>query len=265
VTAEGLSALGPRVALFVHGLACDERSWDLRGEAWADTAWSRLLPAQQPVQYGALLERELGISPIFLRYNTGLSIETNARELAALLARAAHAAPQVDEWLLVGHSMGGLVARRAHDIATDEQFNWAPHAPLVVCLGSPHQGARLEQLGHLAARALDSTAVTRPLGRAANARSRGIKDLRSRIRRPAAPTKNAALRLVYGTLGEASGGAIGPLLGRWLGDGLVLPASAGDAGQAGDVERVELAGLGHMQLLNHPRVYAKLRRWFGAD
>jgi hypothetical protein len=32
----------------------------------------------------------------------------------------------------------------------------------------------------------------------------------------------------------------------------------------GDVERVELAGLGHMALLNHPRVYELLRRWLGA-
>ena len=48
-----------------------------------------------------------------------------------------------------------------------------------------------------------------------------------------------------------------------LGDGLVRAASAADDGLTGDVERIELAGLGHMSLLNHPRVYAVIRRWLG--
>jgi hypothetical protein len=31
----------------------------------------------------------------------------------------------------------------------------------------------------------------------------------------------------------------------------------------GDVDHVELPGIGHMALLNHPRVYGVLRRWLG--
>jgi hypothetical protein len=46
-----------------------------------------------------------------------------------------------------------------------------------------------------------------------------------------------------------------------LGDGLVTTTSASDASLTGDVQRVELAGLGHMALLNHPRVYALIRDW----
>jgi hypothetical protein len=72
-----------------------------------------------------------------------------------------------------------------------------------------------------------------------------------------------ALRLVFGTLGDEADAGMGSLIGKLLGDGLVRPGSASDAGLDGDVERVELAGLGHMSLLNHPRVYAALRRWLG--
>jgi hypothetical protein len=67
---------------------------------------------------------------------------------------------------------------------------------------------------------------------------------------------------VFATLGDEADAP--SLFGRMFGDGLVMPGSAADAGLGGDVERVELAGLGHMGLLNHPRVYAVLRRWLGA-
>lgn len=54
---------------------------------------------------------------------------------------------------------------------------------------------------------------------------------------------------------------MGSLAGKVFGDGLVMPSSASDDGLVGDVQRVELAGLGHMTLLNHPRVYEHLRQW----
>ena len=72
------------------------------------------------------------------------------------------------------------------------------------------------------------------------------------------------MRLVYATLGDDAGGAGGKLMGKLFGDGLVHPGSASDDGLTGDVERVEVTGLGHMGLLNHPRVYALIRRWLGA-
>lgn len=263
-TPASLAGLRPRVCVFIHGLACDEQSWKLHTDAWQESAWAHLLPAGQPLCYGALLEHELGISAIFLRYNTGLAIDTNARQLAALLERSAQAAPQVREWLLIGHSMGGLVARRAHDIAASARLAWARRAPMIVCLGSPHQGAPLAKLGALATAVLNASDVTRPLGRIAGARSQGVKDLQRGLKRQAPPRAPPALRLLFATLGEESGPGHGAFIGRMFGDGLVMPGSAADDGATGDVERVSLAGLGHMALLNHPRVYAVLRRWLGA-
>lgn len=264
LTRAALTPLRPRVAVFLHGLACDEHSWSLPTDAWRESPWARALPADRAIQYGALLEHELDVSAVHVRYNTGLSIDTNAAQLAALLQRAAQAAPQVREWLLIGHSMGGLVARRAHEMAMSQGLAWAARAPIIICLGSPHQGAPLAQLGHLAAGALNLSKVTRPLGRIADARSQGIKDLRHGLKRALKPPKSPALRLVFATLGDASDSSMGSLIGKTFGDGLVLAGSAADAGDAADVERVEVAGLGHMGLLNHPRVYAAIRRWLGA-
>ena len=72
------------------------------------------------------------------------------------------------------------------------------------------------------------------------------------------------MRLLFATLGDDAAGGVGALVGALFGDGLVRAGSAADDGLTGDVQRVELAGLGHMSLLNHPRVYAVIRDWIGA-
>ncbi|MEO5695737.1 MAG: hypothetical protein ABIQ60_01225, partial [Burkholderiaceae bacterium] len=246
-----LDQLRPRVCLFLHGLACDERSWSLRGDGWAGSPWEQALPPDTPIDYGTLLESELGVSAVYLRYNTGQPIDANAHQLAALLQRAALAAPQVQEWLLIGHSMGGLVARRAHAMAMADGLSWAARAPMIICLGSPHQGAPLEKLGHLASSALQLSTLTEPVARLANARSQGIKDLRQGLKRVVAatsmpapmPVPTPALRMMFATLGDATDSVTGSLLGKVFGDGLVLAGSASDVGTDGDVQRVEVAGL----------------------
>jgi pimeloyl-ACP methyl ester carboxylesterase len=257
---ESLAGLNERVCVFIHGLACDEQSWSLFSEAWRGSPWDR-----DGVNYGSLLADELGISPLYLRYNTGLAIDDNARQLAVHLSRLAeHAPPHVREILLVGHSMGGLVARQACEHPTADDAAWRQRVRTVVCLGSPHQGAPLEKLGHFVASALNLSNVTQPLGTIANARSRGIKDLRHGLRGKKRRADGMALRLVAGSLADEADAMMGPMVGSMLGDGLVTTTSASDASLVGDVQRVELAGLGHMALLNHPRVYALIRGWLAA-
>jgi pimeloyl-ACP methyl ester carboxylesterase len=261
-----LAPLRSRVCVFIHGLACDEGSWAMRTEAWNDSPWAHALPAGGTIRYGDLLEHELRVSAAYLRYNSGLALETNSRQFAALLDDLLRAAPQVGELVLIGHSMGGLVARRALAIAHDEELAWASRAAMLICLGSPNQGAALAKLGEFTNAALMASDVTRPIGRMASARSQGVKDLRHGLDKPARRTPPPAqalavpLRLVYATLGDESGA----MIGKVFGDGLVHAGSAADDGLTGDVERVEIAGLGHMGLLNQPRVYAVVRRWLGA-
>ncbi len=264
LTAAVSGSLRPSVCVFLHGLACDEQSWRSGTDAWATSPWAALLTDGAAIDYGALLEHELEVSAVWLRYNSGLAIESNAQSLAELMTQVAAGAPQVREWVLIGHSMGGLVARRAHALASAAGMAWAGAVPTIICLGSPHLGAPLAKAGHAAAALLKVSPVTKPLARIADARSRGIKDMRRGLKEAPHAPDEPALRLVFGTLGDEAGGALGPLVGSLLGDGLVRAGSAADDAASGDVQRVELAGLGHMSLLNHPRVYAVIRRWLGA-
>jgi pimeloyl-ACP methyl ester carboxylesterase len=253
--AETWAGLGPRVAVFIHGLACDERSWLLFADAWASVE-----PPEATPHYGALLEREFSLVPLYLRYNTGLPLADNAAGLAAQLDALVEQAPQVREIVLVGHSMGGLVARLACDRSAGS--DWVASVRCMVCLGSPLRGAPLEKLGHFVSTALGVSDVTRPLQTLADSRSQGVKDLRRGL--PALAQVRPPLRLVAGSLGKEST-AGGHLVRRVLGDGLVTTRSALDARELGDVERAEVPGLGHMALLNHPRVYALLRQWLADE
>src|SRR5690349_5990509 len=66
----------PKLALFVHGLGCNESSWRIGALA---------MYGDKEANYGQFLARDLGFTPLFLRYNTGRHISENGRALAALL------------------------------------------------------------------------------------------------------------------------------------------------------------------------------------
>ena len=87
-----------RVVVFVHGLMTTEYSWSLG--------------RREP--YGDRLARELGCTPVYVRYNTGRHISENGRSLSELMEELVAAWPvEAEQVALVGHSMGGLVARSA--------------------------------------------------------------------------------------------------------------------------------------------------------
>ena len=85
---------------------------------------------------------------------------------------------QVEEIALVGHSMGGLVARSACHYRERDAAAWTRAVRHVFCLGSPHLGAPLEKGANLAGYALARLPETRAIARIVNGRSAGIKDLR---------------------------------------------------------------------------------------
>jgi pimeloyl-ACP methyl ester carboxylesterase len=259
LTSELLADLRPRVAVFIHGLACDETSWLAQGGAQR---------GKRDSDYGSSLERDLGMSAIYLRYNTGLAVDDNALALSDLLERLVQAAPaRLRELTLIGHSMGGLVARRACAIAassdTTSIATWQRRIGSIICLGTPHQGSRWEKLGHFAAAAMNVSGVTKPLARLANARSQGIQDLRRGLKTRDASelTREPPLRLLTGSLSDDTSSLMGKIAGSVLGDGLVAQHSAADDGLTGDVQRLHLAGVGHMALLHHARVDVALRNW----
>jgi pimeloyl-ACP methyl ester carboxylesterase len=120
--------------------------------------------------------------PSLLRYNSGLPIWTNGQRLAALLDEllASYPAP-VQDLLLIGHSMGGLVLRSACFYGAQQQLPWVAQVSRVVYLGTPHDGADLERLAHVTETTLQTVPnpITRIVGRFLHQRSQGVKDLRT--------------------------------------------------------------------------------------
>jgi pimeloyl-ACP methyl ester carboxylesterase len=166
--AEAYPAATNRVAVFVHGWCLTERSWSRRP-----------VEAEDGRSYGERLREDLGYSPIFLRYNTGLHVSANGRTLGEILELLHDQWPvPISELVLVGHSMGGLVARSACHYGAERQHGWTNAVSRVVCLGSPHLGADLEKGVHIASWALARLPETRAIATFLNTRSDGVKDLR---------------------------------------------------------------------------------------
>ncbi len=258
----------PRLAVFVHGLCETDDAWN-----WIPARSARHVP------YGHRMEIELGYSPLYLRYNTGRHISENGREFAQALADLVAAWPtEVHELVLIGHSMGGLVARSACHYAAGS--DWVTKVHHVVTLGTPHSGAPLERVTNAASAALARLPETRPLAKALNIRSSGIKDLRygylvdecwmdqdcdAYVRNTSREIPFLPSARHYFICATLSREADAPV-GRIVGDLLVLQPSAWAHPGRGKrlqfpVERYyHLGGATHFDLLNHPAIYAQIRR-----
>jgi hypothetical protein len=266
----------PRLAVFLHGLGGTEDPWRLHARRHY----------QDPrVCHGTRLADDFGYTPVYLRYNTGLHVSENGRLLAGLLEEVVANWPTaVEEIILVGHSMGGLVARSGCHQGQQAGAAWVPRVRHVVCLGSPHLGAPLEKGAALLGVALGAVAETRPFAMVVNGRSAGIKDLRygylledewggcdpdtcladHRTDVPLLATANH-----YVVAATVTRDPRHPL-GRVVGDLLVLPASAhGRHRHRRHIPfpleaRHQLGPLHHFHLLNHPAVYQAIRAWLDA-
>jgi len=241
---------GRRLCVFIHGLGCDEHSWEIKD------------PASE-IHFGRQLHADFACSALYLRYNSGLPIATNGGQLAGLLEDLLAAWPQPDcELLIIGHSMGGLLALAACEQAAERALNWPQATRMLICLGSPILGSPVERLGQLTTAALNLAKITAPLGTIAGTRSEGIKDLRHG---PGAPQNAAAhAHIAFRFLGASLSDDKGHPLGRFLGDGLVTPGSATAHAIDGDVQSASLGKLGHMRLLKDTRVYRQIKEWVSA-
>ncbi|MDQ1747691.1 MAG: hypothetical protein QOD07_1954 [Frankiaceae bacterium] len=261
------------VTVWLHGLCETDAAWRLKaGEHYGDRSST----------HGSRLYAEYGLTPVYVRYNTGLHISANGRSLDALLTELTETWPvPVTRLTLVGHSMGGLVIRSAAAQGCANDSPWIPLATRIVYLGAPHLGAPLEVGAAHATRLLRKLPETKAVGDALASRSVGIKDLRygdvldddwsgvSDLDAPR-PAPAACAPLLDGAehffVGATLGQRHDTRVARILGDALVPFASAsgtdGSRALGLDVDRGRhLGGLHHFDLLNHPRVYAVLREW----
>lgn len=232
--ARAYPSASPRAVVFVHGLMCTESFWQD-----ADGA-----------SFGSRLAADLGVTSLYVRYNTGLGIAESGEALADLLERVASEYPApLEEIVLVGHSMGGLVARRACASGAARGYAWVALVTRAIYVGAPHRGAPLERAGRLAMRVLG--AIDDPYARLAadvgDLRSLGIKDLGDGVDAELLPT--ARHLFVAGALSSSA----------WLGDGMVPVASATYGAPDAHVRFVPKVG--HVALARSPDVYAHVRRF----
>lgn len=241
-----------KLLVLVHGLCMNDRQWNRDGH-----------------DHGAALADELGYQPLYLRYNSGLHIANNGRELAALLETLiGNWTTPVEELAIMGHSMGGLVARSACHHGRLAGHTWPKVLRKLVFLGTPHHGAPLERGGHGLDFVLDLSPYSTPLTRLSRARSAGITDLRH----GAISAEQEAVPLPSGVKCYAAAAVLaakrGLLSERLVGDGLVPLDSA--LGRHRDATRTlaipknrQWVGyqMGHRELLGSPEVYAQVRTW----
>ena len=255
-----------KVLLLVHGLCMNDLQWNRRGH-----------------DHGAALARELGYTPVYLHYNTGLHVSANGRALSDMLGVLLKRWPiPVEELAIVGHSMGGLVARSACHHGAASGRVWPRYLNKLVFLGTPHHGAPLERGGNVVDRLLGHSRYTAPLARLGKIRSAGITDLRygnlveqdwkGRDRFERSGDVRTTVPLPEGvqcyTIAATTANKTGTITARLIGDGMVPLASA--LGRHRDPGRT-LAfpqsrrwigyGMNHLDLLSRCEVHARLRHW----
>ncbi len=243
-----------RLLVLVHGLCMSIQQWTRQG-----------------CSHGASLGAELGWTPLYLRYNSGLQVAENGRLFAEVLqSLVRHWPRRVEELAIVGHSMGGLVARSACLAGEELRHDWLPHLRKLIFLGTPHQGVPLERGAHGLDYLLELSPYSAPFTRLGKARSAGIQDLQ---RGTITPGGHRFVPLPNGVDCYAIAATMGArrnlLAERLVGDGLVPLNSAlgrhADRGRSLDFPKThQWVGyqMGHLELLHRPEVYAQLRAWF---
>ncbi|MEO8133755.1 MAG: TonB-dependent receptor [Betaproteobacteria bacterium] len=258
---------GTKLVVLVHGLCMNDLEWDRDGH-----------------DHGAALARDLGYTALYLNYNSGLHVASNGRELAALLEQLLDEWPEaVTELAIIGHSMGGLVARSACHHAAAAKHAWPRRLRKLIFLGTPHEGAPLERAGSRVDMLLGISPYTAPFAKLGQLRSTGVQDLRhghlldegdgggrrvkGRAHEPELlvplPAKVQCYAIAATT--QASPGIPGR---RLPGDGLVPVQSAlglhADPARALGIpeSRQSIAyDTNHFDLLSSRVVYEQIRRW----
>ncbi len=266
-----------KVLLLIHGLCMNDLQWNISTQSKTTT--------EPPLthNHGQWLADELGYTPIYLRYNTGLHTSQNGRLLCGQLEELMKHWPiPIEELSVVVHSMGGLVIRSAMNCAIDPTLTWPKHLKNIAFLGTPHHGAPLERAGNWIDVILGSTPFSRPFAKLGQLRSAGITDLRyghvadedwvGHDRFRSKPDSRIALPLPAHincfTVAATLAGQRSPLADRLIGDGLVPLASA--LGQHDEAARTLAFAktsqqivhrTSHMALLSSPAVAQQLVTW----
>lgn len=269
----------PDIVVFLHGLFETEAHWGLSGEKRAP--------------YPDRLRTDLGLTPVLIRFNTGLRISDNGAVLDQLLSELVAAWPvPVRRIVLMGHSMGGLVLHSALAIAgaADEsrpasgKAEWLPLVTDTVTLGTPHDGSPIARGVAAAADALDRSERSRWATDFLRLRSGGIRDLehgnvvaQDWTLHPDESTDHRTHPMPadgiahYAVVAVTTDGVLPAHLSDLVGDFVVPAASARHSGSAVLVRRFRddqvavVPRVGHLGLLNSEAAYAQMRTWLSGS
>ena len=259
-----------KVLLLIHGLCMNDSQWRVQREG-------------HQFDHGEALETALGCTPVYLRYNSGLHVSQNGRELSAQLEQLVlHWPTPIEELTVVAHSMGGLLTRSAFHYATLDALRWPGLLKSIVFMGTPHHGAPLERAGNWVDVILGSSPYSAPFAKLGQLRSAGITDLRfghvvdedwyghPRFQRKpdnrkivSLPESVACFAVAATTASKRS-----PLADRLIGDGLVPLNSA--LGHHNDLRRtlgfkdasqLIVFRTNHLELLSSPEVSRQMVEW----
>ena len=258
-----------KVVVLLHGLTNLETIWDIETE---ETVKSKS-EAAPVANYGLHLQKDFGYTPLFLRYNTGLSIEENGRLFTQLMNKLESAYPKpIDEIVFVGFSMGGLLMRYAQQEASEAETPWLDKLSHCFYLGTPHEGSYFEKFGHLASSIVRSIPKDYISHWAdwIDVRSEGIQDLKHGLAHlrdadteadesgPCGSFYKGALHcFISGSLSEEQDS----LLNKVFGDALVTHKSANPESAPENSKFSHFEGIPHMPLAHTERVYQQMKQW----
>ncbi len=237
-------AVTGRLVILVHGLGRTESCWT------GNDSSPGLVQS---------LAAHPELTPVSIRYNTGLPVAENGAQLSDLLGELVSGWPvPVESIALVGHSMGGLVSGEAYASGQRDGQNWSAKVSDVVAIATPYRGAPLEKLVATMTRGLKMATTTRPLADFFDGRSGGIKDLGFAKNEAGelAPSK-ARLYLIAGVATSNPRHLMGSVIGDWM----VRPSSSTRPRGFKPDSKVVLGGVTHFDILNSPVAIEQVMDW----
>ncbi len=264
--AGSIPGVSGKIVVLAHGLCMSDLQWQRRGH-----------------NHGEALAAEAGFTPVYLHYNSGLHISTNGHEFSEKLEQLIQAWPvPVEQLVIIGYSMGGLLARSACEDARRTGKSWIRHLRDLVFIGTPHDGSPLERTGNRLDALLGASPYTVALSRLGKVRSAGITDLRHanlddadwhdhdrfksrRVRREAVPLpEGVRCYAIAGSVARRPNG----LSERLAGDGLVPLFSALGSHRSPkrnlglpESRRWIAYKTNHLDLLASADAYARISAW----